>query len=47
MIELQAFDCTFAQGYLFSRPVSGEEATSLLDQDLPLVPDTTAQFVAN
>jgi diguanylate cyclase (GGDEF)-like protein/PAS domain S-box-containing protein len=45
MIELQAFDCTFGQGYLFSRPVTDKQATELLIQDVPLVPETTAQLV--
>ena len=35
MIELQAFDCTYAQGYLFSRPLTGNDATALLAQDVP------------
>ncbi len=35
MIELQAFDCTYAQGYLFSRPLTCDAATALLAQDVP------------
>jgi diguanylate cyclase (GGDEF)-like protein/PAS domain S-box-containing protein len=39
IIELQAFDCTYGQGYLFSRPVDAEQATVLLLQDAPLLQD--------
>jgi diguanylate cyclase (GGDEF)-like protein/PAS domain S-box-containing protein len=35
MIELQAFDCTHAQGYLFSKPLSWEAAGTLLAKDFP------------
>jgi diguanylate cyclase (GGDEF)-like protein/PAS domain S-box-containing protein len=40
IIELQAFDCTYGQGFLFSRPVSSEQATELLVQNIPLFQDT-------
>jgi len=30
IVELQAFDCSHAQGYLFSKPMSREEASRLL-----------------
>jgi EAL domain-containing protein (putative c-di-GMP-specific phosphodiesterase class I) len=40
MIELQAFDCTYGQGYLFSPPVSAEHATDLLLQNAPLFQET-------
>jgi PAS domain S-box-containing protein/diguanylate cyclase (GGDEF)-like protein len=32
IVELQAFDCSHAQGYLFSKPVSREAITKLLSQ---------------
>ena len=37
MIELQAFDCTHAQGYLFSRPLTSDDATAFLAKDACLV----------
>ena len=40
IIELQAFDCTYAQGFLFSKPVSCDDATALLMQDVHLLPET-------
>jgi EAL domain-containing protein (putative c-di-GMP-specific phosphodiesterase class I) len=39
IIELQAFDCTYAQGYLFSTPVNAEAATTMLMQDEPWTPE--------
>jgi diguanylate cyclase (GGDEF)-like protein/PAS domain S-box-containing protein len=35
IIELQAFDCTYAQGYFFARPLACEKATALLQQEFP------------
>ena len=31
MVQLRALDCTYAQGYFFSRPRSATEATKLLE----------------
>ena len=39
IIELQAFDCTYAQGYLFARPLACSEATRLLEANVPLLPE--------
>jgi len=39
IIELQAFDCTYAQGYLFSTPVTADAATLMLMQDGPWTPE--------
>ena len=35
IIELQAFDCTSAQGFLFSRPLTKEAARKLLAGEMP------------
>jgi EAL domain-containing protein (putative c-di-GMP-specific phosphodiesterase class I) len=33
--ELQAFDCSHAQGFLFSKPLSEDAAGALLQREVP------------
>ena len=33
LAQLRALDCHYAQGYLFSRPMSAENATAFLAED--------------
>ena len=37
LTQLQAMDCAYAQGYLFSHPVEAEEAGRMLDGGLPSI----------
>lgn len=34
LVQIQALDCEYAQGYLFSKPVAANEASKLLAQDM-------------
>lgn len=46
IVELQAFDCSHAQGYLFSKPVSRDEITKLLSQKQMWLSEDEDEFIS-